>query len=406
MQTVQAAAKSKTAIGAASTLSKISTHADNWKWVDFVDPKTGYPVLAIEYLFGTRGLLCGRLYKIEAMEGVGKSSFCYFSYGAGQRTCEATCLHMESENATATADYVASYGCDPEKILQARPGSLGRALYLAEELVNSAKKVPGKNDDPNDLLDKPIILSLDSVSGFSSDEELDGEASENSNVGGLGYHARKMSAFFRDFGWWLEARDVVLIATAQLRDKIEASGPFAKKSGISGLNDGDPTTMASKPLNFHATGQLQMTAKKLWEPKTPGSSEMVNTGTLVAFKLVKNKLGWAYRKVPPVTLRRDQGFDFTMQSYDFIKEGSPWFTDTGEQIVSIETRGSWYVCDKYNIKGQGEETKRLIMDALLTDHETVMQLREVLRIRGYGFKFETKYTLDRFEDGKVVEPEQ
>lgn len=405
IQSVQAAAKTKTAIGAASTLTKISDQSANWKWVDFVDPRTGYPVLAIEYLFGTRGLLCGRMYKIEAMESVGKSAFCYFMYGAGQRTCDATCLHMESENATPTDDYVASFGCDPARILEARPGSLGRALYLSEELVNNAKQVPAKSEDPNDLLDKPILLSWDSVSGFSSDEDLEGAATESSNAGGLGYHSRKIGEFFRDFGWWLSERDVALIATAQLRDKIETGGPFSRgRGGPSGLHDNDPTTIAAKPLNYHATGRLQMSAKSLWEPKSPGAAEMVNNGVLVTFRLVKNKLGWAYRKIPPVAMRRDQGFDFTMQTYDFLKEGSPWFTESGEAIVSIETRGSWYVCEKYGIKGQGEDTKRAIMDAILTDHETVMKLREVLRIRGYGFAFEKKYTLDRFESGQVAEP--
>lgn len=404
IQAVQSAAKSNTAIGAASTITRLSKHADDWKWVDFCDPHTGYPVLALEYLFGTRGLLCGRFYKIEAMDGVGKSAFCFLAFGAGQRTCDATCIHLESEHATPTADYIASYGCDPAEIIQAQPGSLGRALYLGEELVNKAKRKPKSGEDPNDLLDKPIILSMDSISGFSSDEDLDGEASENSNVGGLGYHARKMSAFFRDFGWWLKERDVVLIGTAQLREKIDTSGPFTAGPSTRGLNDNEPTTMAAKPLNYHATGQLQMSAKKLWEPVSPGSTEKVNTGSLVTFKLVKNKLGWAYRKVPPVALRRDQGFDFTMQSYDFVKDNSPWFDDDG-QIVSIETRGSWYVCEKYEIKGQGEETKREIMDRLLTDEETVMRIRKVMRIRGFGFDFETSYAdrLALFDGGKAKE---
>jgi RecA/RadA recombinase len=379
MDVVRKNAASANAKGAAATLQSAADIMRNWKWVDFIDPHTGHPNLLLEYLFGARGYLCGRMYLVEGDEAASKSSLCFLSFAMGQKTCDATCWHGEAEHAPPPPDYIASFGTDTSKLMISQPGALGRALLALQMIVNAAKT------EVEDRKLQPILASLDSVSGFSADEDQDGEnLVEGGNIGGLGYHARKISEFFRERGWWMEKNDLVLICTAQHKDKINTA-TFGNKA----KND-DPTTIAAKPLRFHATGRLTVEARELWEPVSEGSDKKRVTGKLITFYTAKNKISPPHRRIT-VPLRSDLGFDFVVPCAQFLKERSPWIDPKGAVFLNLETRGSWYVCEELNVKGQGESTLRLFMDELAKRTDIVMQLRESLRIRGFGLPFEEQY---------------
>lgn len=379
LQRVAANAKTNAAKNIVARTIKMSDQSKSWKFIDFLDPKTNLPALGLEHLFGTRGLLCGRSYKIEAGEGVGKSTFCFLMYGAAQLRHDATCIHLESEMATQQESYIEQFGADTEKILQTQPGSLRDALYALVEFGNQAKEVEGREKIPT-------LISLDSVSGFSSDEDLAGEATTADNVGGLGYHARKMSAFFRDYGYWLQDKDVALMMTAQLREKINTG------FGYSGSQDAE-TTIAGRPIDYHSTGILQMTSTKLWEDENGGTAgKKRDSGNKITLKLRKNKLAGRGRIVPPVMLRPDEGFDFLMHNYELFRmyDEQLRFDDNGKALLQIDMRGSWLTCEKYGHKSQGQDGMRELAEKVLQDEETVMRIRERLRIYGFGFDFETR----------------
>jgi RecA/RadA recombinase len=378
LDAVASNAKTKVAKDIAARTMKLSEQSSKWKFIDFRDPKTNLPALGLEHMFGTRGLLCGRAYKIEAGEGVGKSSFCYLSYAAAQLMHDATCVHLESELATQQEAYIEEFGADTAKVLQSQPGSLKNALFALVEFGNRAKELEGRENHPT-------LISLDSVSGFSSDEDLTGEASTADSVGGLGYHARKMSAFFRDYGYWLNEKDVVLLMTAQLREKINTG------FGYSANNDTE-TTIAGKPIDYHSTAILQMSSGTLWEDSEDVKGRKQDMGNKITLKLRKNKLAGRGRIVPPVIMRHGQGFDFTLQTYDLLRMYSEQlrFDDAGKELLHMDMRGSWLTCEKYGHKSQGEDGKRELTEKILRDEEMVMRIRERLRIYGFGFDFETR----------------
>lgn len=395
MDVVRKSATSDNNKGAIASLTTAHNIMRNWKWIDFIDPLTGHPNLLLEYLFGTRGYLCGRLYVSEGEEAASKSSLCFLSYAMGQKTADATCWHGEAEHAPPPPDFIASFGADPQRLMISQPGSLGRALWTLQSVANAART------QVEDRMEQPVLAGLDSVSGFSADEEQDADNMvDGGNAGGLGYHARKIAEFFRDRGWWLEQRHVVLMCTAQHKEKIE-KGRFG---GGGGDNKDEKTHMASRPLRFHATGRIVVEARELWEPVAPGSDKKTVTGKLVSFYTAKNKLSPAHRRIT-VPLRADRGFDFCVPCAQFLKARSPWVDLQGNMILNLETRGSWYVCDELDVRGQGEDTLRLFMDELAKRPDLIMKIREILRIRGFGLPFEAQFTAQELQNPATLSPD-
>lgn len=387
ISTIQKNAQAEDKKAMAFTLNKASAISDNWTWIDFCDPATGDPCLLLEYLTGCRGMLCGRMVKIEAMEGVGKSSYCFLQYAMGQRQ-NAFCWHGESEHAPPPPDYIASFGCDPEALLIQQPGSIERAFYSMEEIVKTIRE----NEDPE--MKNPIIASLDSVSGFGSDAQMDAdELPEPGDLsGGLGAHARAVSRWFRDRGYILEKNKVLLLMTAQLKMKIEVG--FKAKGG------GGPkeTTIAERPMNFHATMRIVMSANPLKNDVGLDVGDMLNLVTQ------KNKLSPKHRKV---TLHhyRDHGFDMITPTCDWLREFSPWSLPDGSTF-SISQAGAYIKSDRL-LNGKSVhsnyEGKQEMMQAFYADPALLTNIRQKLRIRGFGFDFEKRYQISPEEAEDLAE---
>lgn len=365
----------------AGSLMTASRVGDNWKWIDFVDPLTGLPCLMLEWVFGTRGLLCGRMTKIEAMEGVGKSSFCFLMNGMAQRQ-GGFCWHGESEQAPPPPDYIASFGCDPDKLLIQQPGSIERGFYAMEEVIKSIRTAA----DPK--MQYPILVALDSISGFASDALINtDDIPDPDNTKGLGAHARKVSQWFRDRGHTLQARQVHLMCTTQLKEKIEIGFSAPKGAG-----NKQGTTIAANPLNFHSSWRIRMTAQVLRD------KEGEDVGEILTLLLTKNKLSPRNRFVS-LHHYRDHGFDMMSPTLDWIKKYTPWTLPDGT-VFDIEQRGAWIrserLLDGKNVPSN-REGKEKMMRAFYADKQLLNQCRELLRIRGFGFDFETRYTVEMAE---------
>lgn len=369
----------------------------NWRWIDFIDPKTGLPALALEWLFGCRGMLTGRFVKIEADPGIGKSSYMFLQYGMGQQTAGAMSIHFESEGAPQPPDYIAAMGCNPEDLAIQQPRSIEECMSQVELMTYEMRK-----DDPEKKY--PIIMGIDSVSGLGSmNDEEQGLALDKRTVVDLGAsgaalagHARSMSKWFRERGClWLQEFDVLLFATAQLKDNIVIGGP----PGVQLPADQKKKTIADAVMNFNASYRLRMNSSPLYDKETK-----TDLGELVKIKVIKNKVSPKNREVQ-IPLLRGQGFDFLEATADWLRYKSPIVLKNGGKF-SIEQKGAWIACEALQAANfhSNPEGKAELMQKLYSNTDLLMSIREALRIRGFGFDFEKTYvpSPEEIEDNKAA----
>lgn len=362
-------------------LQAASSIDSDWRWMDYIDPKEGTPCLLMEWLTGTRGLLAGRVAKIEALEGVGKTSLCFLFYAMGQKGGHY-CWHVESEQAPPTPDYIASYGCDPRNLLIEQPKALNAALSSLDNITNIIRTKEDK--DYANL----ILAGIDSVSGLASDEKQAMEVQDADDTSGLGYHARVLSQWLRNRNQKVLAeRRAILLFTAQLKDKINTG--FSKAGG-------DETTIASKPMNYYSTFIFKMGQRKLGEGKE-------RDGDLIWIKTQKNKLSPKHRKIE-LHLYKNEGFDMMSPTAMWIRQNTPIMLPDGTPF-SFDAKGGGYTeCPNLGIKVKNNrEGYRELMHALYADTDLLMAVRESLRIRGFGFDFETQYGRQFDEPPKPAE---
>lgn len=390
INTVQKNARSAEQKAMSASLKNAGSIGEDWMWIDFVDPKTGLPCLLLEWLFGCRGALCGRMIKIEAMEGVGKSSYCFLQYAMAQKA-GGYCWHGESEFAPPPPDYIASFGCDPDNLAIQQPGSIERAFTAMEQFVSAVRdKV-----DPD--MQHPIVVGLDSISGFGSDVQIDADdIPDPSDTKGLGAHARKVSQWFRDRGHILDSRKVLMMVTAQLKEKIE----IGMVKSLKGAGSKQGTTIAANPLNFHSTIRLRMTSSVM---RDKGGNDI---GEHLHLLTTKNKLSPRNRQIT-LNHHRDTGFDLMSPTLDWLRTFTPWTLPDGS-VFDIQQAGAYIKCDRLcdgKSKHSNEEGKRELMEAFYADEDLVMQCREYLKIRGFDFPFERRYRMsaEEAEDNNVVD---
>jgi len=363
---------------------------DSWRWIDFIDPKTGLPCLMLEWLFGCRGMLTGRFVKIEADPGIGKSSYMFLQYGMGQQTSGAYAIHFESEGAPQPPDYIAAMGCNPDDLGILQPRSIEECMSRVEELTYEMRK-----DDPDKKY--PIILGVDSVSGLGSknDDELDLPLEKRTVLelggggAGLAGHARTLSKWFRDRGClWLQEFDVLMFATAQLKDNIVIGG----MPGVQLPADQKKKTIADAVMNFNASYRLRMNSSPLYNKETK-----TDLGELVKIKVIKNKVSPKNREIQ-IPLIRGQGFNFAEATCDWLRYKSPIIFKDGTKF-EIEQRGAWINCPMIREKNfaSNQAGKEELMQNLHANTDMVMSLREGLRIRGFGFDFEKTYVPSKEE---------
>ena len=375
-----------------SGFETVTSEAAKYRYIDFCDPQRNMPCLGLEWLWGARGLLTGRMLKIEAEEGTGKSSYVMLQYAMAQRMANAWCVHEESEGTVAPPDFVASFGADPTGIIM--PKLKIRSIEAVFENIDwTTGHLRGADIDPTKIA--PIVVGLDSISAFGAEANMDDEDTESAaNGSGLGKHARVVSQWFRDKGYILEDRDVLLMITAQLREKI-ATGGF-KAPG-----EQKKTTLAARPLNFHASYRLSMWASALKDEKTGKQyGEMVN------FNTTKNKISPKGRTLP-IALYWDHGFDLQTATCDMLRNNSP-FTLPGGKKFEIAQKGAWVSCPLISDKNfpSNPEGKYQLMKAICDDAQLLAALRETMRVRGFGFEFEQRYQPSQLELADITQTEE
>jgi RecA/RadA recombinase len=373
----------------------------NWRYIDFVNPTRRLPCISLEWLFGSRGLLAGRILKLQASYGKGKSSFMWLQYACAQMMSDAFCYHIESEAAPPPPDFIASFGCNPMDLAVEQPKSLEQAFAYIDEVIatirggyGGQKGKDGKFKktkftsplDPNNEV--PIAIGVDSFSALALNDQVQEDVADMAVSTALAKHSRETGDYLRRRSERLKSAQALLMLAAHEKASINtgfgAKGPARK------------TSLADSPIGFHSTYVADVTSTK-YVPKS-GPNEGRDIGDKVRFFITKNKLSPKHRQLE-MYLVRDQGFDLVHTDVEFLLKHS------ASPLIGRATKnGQWITCKDLSKKAFGSDLD--FLTAFYNNTDYVMSCREQLRIRGCGFDFETKYmpTTEEVEDN-LASPE-
>lgn len=345
-------------------LKRVSELHKDWKYLDFADLSGGQkrPCLLFEFLFGTRGMMPGRVCKLDAEEATGKSSMLYLLYGMFVAN-GAFVINYETERSEMPPDRAAHLmRYAPNKVLQYKPGDVEDCLdHIKKELIELRT-----NLDPECRI--PIVVGIDSVSALGGGGGLDADTIEIAeNKGGIGSHSRKFSEFFRDNLDFMEAKNVILLATGQLKEK------FSKMPGL----PGGKTTIAEGTFKFHSSWVARMSRASM--PQDKGD------GDVITVKITKNKL--APKRTGTLDLYRDSRcWDLTRTTVQLLFSSfSPFKPGT------FSGSGGWYKHEEIN-KGKALHDAEFLNE-LYGNQDLLMRCREAWQVRGFGFRFEDDFDL-------------
>lgn len=380
----------------------------SWRYVDFCDPKRNRPTIAMEWLFGARGLLSGRLMNLIATYSKGKSSFMYFIYACAQKI-GAWCCHLESEGAPAPADFIASYGADPDDIMIAGKTSLEDTMIWMDETESTirgewgsavdpdtGKKMKTKFTDPLDPgLDYPIVMGIDSLSSLGLLATVDVDVVDAKKNSGIGQHARKMRGYLRDHVGRFSQRLTLLMLASHQTKKVNMGG------GKMQPKDADVDSIAKEAVGIQATYEVIVSSKP-WRAKT---SPFTQYGDIIELRTTKNKISPRGRAVS-MYLNVGNGFDMveTDTNWFLTCKSSP-FVDPKltPRFGTLAPYGTKITCPL--LQEKAFQTREEFIAALYSRTDIVAAMREALRIRGFGFDFEVNYSheLDSAEDC-IIDP--
>lgn len=349
---------------AAALVTRASESFDSATYLDFRDPKTGTPCLPLEWMFGTRGMITGRLLNMVAEEAVGKTSLVMMFLGMFQKTADCYTIYAETEETPLPPDRILELGADPTKILLNDPLSMRACM---ENMVEVVKDIRNQVDPE---MVHAIVNCIDSVSSLS-EKELDRESGEEDGNEGTAQHAREFSKFFRSKLDYLAHQKCALITTVQEKESIGMS--FGAKSSKSYL--------AMRPIKFHSSWILELiniTNKEVIED--------AEFEQCIRMRCTKNKLAVKGRTVDVMMFRDQRGWDFSMANKHLLFGSySPFEPGTYSQHKGL------YMHDRIKSKTGARVRWAEFLERFYQDEELVMQCRENLKIRGFGFDFESRF---------------
>ena len=282
-----------------------------WRYIDFIDPHTRLPCLALEWLYGARGLLAGRILQLRAVYSKGKTSFMYLMYAAAQLLSDAYCYHVETEGTAAPPDFVEGFGCDPENLVIDEISSLEECLAKLDEIIarirggfqgginpETGRKAKTKFTDPLDPnMEAPIVAGIDSLSALGLMNLVGEDIADMSASPSLAAHARKLRDYLRRRSVRFKNTQTLLMLTSHETSHIQA-GPAAFGGGGK-----KKSALAQEAIGIHATYIADMSTAKYID-KSSGA----RLGDVVTMSTDKNKLSPKNRQVN-LYLVWNHGFD-------------------------------------------------------------------------------------------------
>ena len=406
-------------------LTTIAAYWENMKWIDMFDPITGRPCLAMEWMLGARGFPEGKVTQVRGSFSDAKSTLLYYIYGCAMRgsTLEdrkAWVMHIETEGAPNSADFVARYGCDPRLFLHMKTNDLndmfkkvdifdmslhgGRDGTINPETGRAVKSKFPKEEalDPN--MEKPTIVGIDSLSNVGTDAGSDFVDLEKSEK--PGGDSKDIRRVFRAREQDYDEHKLTMFVTTHETTEIK-TGPGA------GYGGPKSTARNQKAVGMALTIAIE-TKDMEWKGGKDGKEVI---GSRQYLRTFKSKIAPRFRRI--VLFRKLLGgYDMAETDLQFFMNvdgknnncsDNPFMPGgflcpEGAKCGITKVRGGYsapLISDKV-FKDANE-----FVEALYSDKERVRKIREHLRIRGFGFPFETQYTapIDMPEPGTENEDE-
>lgn len=406
------------------SVTTITDYYADTKYIDMIDPVKGRPCLTMEWLLGARGFPAGKVYQLRAAFSAGKSSFLYYVYGCalhgskGPNDRNAWVAHIETEGAPNPPDYVAQFGFDPSLFLYMKANDLndlfkkidtfdmalhgGRDGTINPETGRAAKSKFTKENALDPDMEKPSIVGVDSLSNVGSDAGGDFvDLDKSEKPGGDSKDVRRfMRAREQDY----DNHKLTLFLTTHETTEIK-TGP--------GAGYGGPKATARNQMAIGMALTVAISTKDYpWKGGKDGKEVLGSKQILNTFK---SKLAPRNRTV---TLFRKNlgGYDMAQTDLEFFM-GDPKNNNCGEnpflpggflcpdgaKCGITKVRGGY---SAPMISDKVFKTADEFVEALYSDKERLRKIREHLRIRGFGFDFETKYTMPEEEARTVEAPDE
>lgn len=406
------------AAGIADAEEAVTTIADYWdgmKYIDIYDPIKGRPCIAMEWLLGARGFPAGKVYQLRGSFSSAKSTFLYYVYGCALRGSteedrKAWVMHIETEGAPNSDDYVANFGCDPKLFMYVKSNDLndlfkkidtfdmalhgGRDGTINPETGRATKSKFSKEAalDPN--MEKPSIVGVDSLSNVGSDaggDFVDLDKSEKP-----GGDSKDVRRFFRAREQDYDKHNLTLFVTTHETTEIK-TGPGA------GYGGPKSTARNQKAIGMALTIALD-TIDYPWKGGKEGKEVLGSKQILTTFK---SKIAPRNRKV---TLFRKLlgGYDMAQTDVEFfmgdVKNNNcpnnpfmpgGFMCPEGAKCGITKVRGGY---SAPLVSDSVFKTADELVDAIYSNEEILRKIREHLRIRGFGFDFEKRYSVGKFDE--------
>lgn len=404
------------------SVTTITDYYNETKWIDMYDPVKNRPCIAMEWLLGARGFPAGKVYQLRASFSAGKSSFLYYVYGCalhdskGPEDRNAWVMHVETEGAPNPPDYVAQFGFDPSLFMYVKANDLndlfkkidtfdmalhgGRDGTVNPETGRATKSKFTKENALDPKMEKPSIVGVDSLSNVGSDaggDFVDLDKSEKP-----GGDSKDVRRFFRAREQDYDRHKLTLFVTTHETTEIK-TGPGA------GYGGPKSTARNQKAIGMALTVAID-TKDYPWKDANKnvlGSKQILTT--------FKSKLAPRNRTI---TLFRKNlgGYDMAQTDLEFFM-GDPknnncgtnpfmpggFLCPEGAKCGITKVRGGY---SAPMISDKVFKTADEFVEALYSDKERLRRIRELMRIRGYGFDFETKYTVPEEEERSVETPDE
>ena len=395
-----------------SSIQSASELMRSWKFVDFFNPKTGLPSIALEWLYGARGLLAGRIIQFRAKYSKGKSSFMYLMYACAQKRHDAYCLHVETEGASAPADYIAAFGADPSALAVDEIESLEECIEKIDTVIctirggfdgmisDEGRKLKTRFTEALDAENTcPIVIGIDSLSSLGIKAGVGVDVMDAGDTPQISYHSKKLREYFRNrVGRFRDTQTLLMLASHET-SKIE----MGKRSFGGGA---DKTSLAQDAIAIHATYGADLDNRP-WMDKAAGKQ----VGDIVTMYTFKNKLSPRNRRLE-LYLVSGQGFDLTKTDVEFLMNhpASPFAVPEQEGEVK-EKKPLYRSAHGIHCKALSDKpfkSDEEFLRAFYANEELLKGFREVLRIRGYGLEFESRYAppdVDAEDADGGVEPD-
>ena len=381
------------------------------KWIPFIDPKSGLPCVTLSWLLGCKGFPTGRISQLRAIYSSGKSSFLYYLYacalkGHTEDDVKAWVGHIETEGAPNPPDYIKYFGLDPDSFAYISANSLGAVFSTLDQFVCQVRGGFGGSigdtgrlrkttfTDPLDASNKyPIILGVDSFSALGDKKEASQDVLDISNSQAMAYVSRELRRYLRDRQQRFARSDTTLFVTSLETAKV-ATGP---------MSYGGPqkSALGQEALAGAMSFGIDMSDRKWMDSG-------VEAGSIQSLKTFKNKFAPRWRTVE---LFREKlgGYNLVETDVNFLVAHPESPFAPGKVLNPDGGRALYRDAGGLHcplLRQQAYKSKEEFIHDLNANKDMFDTMMEGLRVRGYGFDFETSFDPDAQPDDDGDEPPQ